>query len=416
MSQSNQYYFNWVSTGSLGSILLWSQSEKSVKIETNSNGNFKYKLTSGSLPPGLELHDTGLIVGVATSSTTTLSTKFVTSSSIINSLSQTSTVLSINSTLNSVFNLSLIAVSDLVTASSPGIPLNTYITSITTNSFILSTSTTATLNTGTVISFTRSTASINTYTFAVSVNKLGSDPITTATFSLSVANKKNTIFAELYVKPFMTAAHRAQWQNFINNTKIFNRDSLYRPFDQNFGIQTDLKCVLHYDYQLFSTRDLSLIFAKNFYRRRFTLSQPKIRYAKINGGTVYEVIYLDILDYNTVNNISISKKINISGADYYPSTFDNMRQQLEDNGETNQEIRPLHFSTLQENELRVDSYFPCVILCFALPSQGKSILDKIKAEKINFNEFDFEINKVFIKNHYTGITQAININQNPGIS
>jgi hypothetical protein len=195
----------------------------------------------------------------------------------------------------------------------------------------------------------------------VSVQKLGSNPITTASFAIEVVNKKNKVFSELYLKPFLPKDQRSLWLNFITNNKIFDKTLLYRPFDTNFSVQTEMKCVLHYDFELLTIRNFASVLTNNFYRRRFTLSKPKIRYAKENNLVKYEVIYLDVIDYNVKDDQSISKKININGIDYYPSTFDNMRQQLEDNGEINPEIRPLHFRTLQANELRVDSYIPCVI-------------------------------------------------------
>jgi len=416
MSQSEQYYFNWESTGSLGTITLWSVSEKYVKVDTNSNIDLKYNLVSGTLPYGLTLQDNGLITGVATTSTTTLIRKFVTSTSIISSLTSGTNVLTINSTLNSVFNLSLIKVNDFVTATNVGIPLNTYITNITTTSFFLSSSTTATINSGTTIGIFRSTATINTFTFAVSVNKLGEDALTTATFSISVINKKNKTFCELFFQPYLPNDQRSTWHGLINNSKIFDSKNLYRPRDPNFGVQKDIKCVLHYDFELFSLRDFANIITDNFYRRRFTLSKPKIRYAKVANKIVYEVICLDIIDYNTINGTSIPKTVNINGINYYPSSFENMRQQLENFGETNPEIRPTHFQTLQENEIRVDSYLPIVVLCYAQPTKGKTILDRINNEKIDFNKFDFTFNKVLVKNHFTGVVSTVHVEQNPSIT
>ena len=416
MSQGDQYYFNWESTGTLGSIQLWQASEYYVKVETNSSLNLQYSIVSGTLPYGLDLLPNGLIAGVVSTSSTTLVVSTTTSTTILATLTTNTTVLFLNSALNSIFNLSTIKVNDFVRASNPGITPNTFIRAVGTNSFTLSTGTTATISTGTQFIFSRTTGTLNTFTFSVAVNQLGYSPITTATFRLNVKNFKNKTFSELFFQPYMSREQRLTWNNFINNTKIFDRKIMYRPFDPNFDVQRTMKCVLHHDFELFTATQFVSIISQNFYTRRFTLSNPKIRYAKSNGEVVYEVIYLDIIDYNVIGDTSLPKNIFIQPLYYYPSTFENMRAQLESYGETNPDIRPLHLRTLQQNETRVDSFIPCVVLCYALPGKGKNILDKINNENVQFNKFDFTVDRLFIKNHYTGQISSVNLEQKPVIS
>lgn len=408
--------FQWNETEFLGTLTMYSASELSVNVAQTENLNLKYSLDFGLLPSGLTLSEEGLITGVVSTSTTTLSSKYITATSILNTVSSGTSVFYLNSALNSVFNLTLIDVNDTLTSSNPGLTANTKVSNISTNSFSILPASTGTLASGSIFSFYRTTESINTYTFAISVHKLAGEPITTASFSINVVNKKTKSFCEIYFKPNFPLDQRKIWDGLVNNTKIFNSNFIYRPSDSNFGIQKETKCIIHYDFELLPISTFSTIFNQNFYRRRFILSNPKIRYAKVNGDIVYEVVYLDIIDYNVLNDISVPKTIFLDGVNYYPATFENMRKQLEENGETNPDIIPRHFQTLQANEIRPDTYSPIVILCYALPGKGKSIVDRINNENIKFNQLDFTVNKVLIKNHYTGKIDSIRIDQNPRIS
>jgi len=408
--------FDWGKKGFLGTLTMWQASELSVDVSQTENLNLVYNLKYGTLPTGLTLNKNGSITGVVSTSTAILSTKIITTSALTSSVVTGTSVFYLNSSLSSVFNLNIIKINDTVTANSPGVKQNTKISNISTNSFTLSTATTSTLSIGTILSFYRDVASINTFTFNVSVNKLGGSEITNASYSIDVVNSKSKLFCEIFFQPYFNLEQRKIWNNLMTNTKIFNNSILYRPYDRNFGVQTTPISVLHYDFELLPVTTFYEIFQQNFYRKKYTLSSPKIRYAKVNGEIIYEVVYLDIIDYSVINNTSVPKSIFIDGQQFYPSTFENMRKQLEASGETNPEIRPTHFKTLQEGEIRVDTYLPILILCFALPGKGKSIVDRINNEKIKFNEFDFTVSKVFIKNHYTGNIESINIEQTPRIS
>lgn len=418
MSQEDLYYFNWITTGSLGTSILWSSSELSVGVKTNSDVKLKYQLVAGSLPSGISLTDDGLLTGVFSTATTTLNLYFLSTSTSTKSIVTGTSVLAYGLDFSTATMLSSLELGDTVKANNPGITYNTTITNIGTDSITISQATTSSLTTGTILSFFRPTTTFFTSTFSVSVSKIGGTALTTGSFSLTVKNSKDLSFCQVYLSPQFTQSQRQQWYKFINDSTVFNKQSMYRLQDPNFGIQKDIKFVVHYDYQLQSLSNFVSIFTKNFYKRRFTLSDVRTRVAKKNNTVIYEVVYLDIIDYNTnSSNESTSKVINWQpGFEVYPSSFDNMRKQLEENGSINPEIRPLHFNTLQANDERIVGYIPCIVLCYTLPGKSKLIVDNIKKQQIKFNQYDFDIDKVFIKNHYTGESSVINLTQNPVIT
>ncbi len=413
----DQYYFNWASTGSLGTVLLYSASELKVEVETNSPSTFNYRLTSGNLPQGLELLENGLIVGNPTTSSTKLNQVFISTSTTTISINSSTSIFTYGVDISTGTNFTKLKLGDYVYSSNPGVSTGSRIVTLTTNTFEISTVTTATMTTGTVISFYRTTATFTTSTFSVSIGKVGGKSVSTATFSISVKNEKEKEFCEIYLKPFLSSSQRSIWHSLVTDNTIFDEDSIYRSRDLNFSVQKEPRLYIHYDFELLNLRNLSEIVKQNFYKRRFTLSSPKIRYAKSNNQIIYEVVCLDIIDYNvTETGDSVPKTVFINGIGYYPSSTENMRKQLENNGEINPLIRPLHFLTLQENDVRVDGYAPCVIICFAKPGKAKSILQKIENKKINFQSLDFEVDRIFVKNHTTKETTTLHLDQNPRIT
>jgi len=83
------------------------------------------------------------------------STTLITTSTIVNSVATSSTVYSFASNLNTLTDLSLLSLNDIVSSSLSGIPTNSKITNLTTNSFTLNKPTTAIMSAGTVLTFSR---------------------------------------------------------------------------------------------------------------------------------------------------------------------------------------------------------------------------------------------------------------------
>lgn len=82
-------------------------------------------------------------------------TTFVTSSTLVASTPTSSTVYSFSTNLNTNTDLSLLSINDIVTSSVTGIPTNTKITAITTNSFTVNKASTAIMPSGTDLTFSR---------------------------------------------------------------------------------------------------------------------------------------------------------------------------------------------------------------------------------------------------------------------
>ena len=237
------------------------------------------------------------------------------------------------------------------------------------------------------------------YLFTASVSKIVGNPITTATFLLTLTSNTTTEYSQVYLKPLQEETDRNEFSNFIRNTEIFKPDLLYRPFDENFGVSRDLRMYLHYGLE--KTNDIESFFNAsnmftNFYRRRYTLSEARSAVALDNNGNIiYEVIFSEIIDFN-VNSQGESLPSLIQ-PNIYPSSIINMRKKITANLKFTEDFNPKFMKSVQPGSLQELGYLPCVIYCYTLPNKSKFIIDKIRQSGIKFNEIDFEIHQLFIK-------------------
>lgn len=248
---------------------------------------------------------------------------------------------------------------------------------------------------------------INTFTnyvFTVTISKIVGDPISTSTFLLTRISNTSTEFTELYIKPTQSISQRKIVKEFLNNKNIFKKEYIYRPFDRNFGVSKELKAVIHYGIELGRILEDYNI---NIYKRKFSLANPTTAVAKdYKGNVIYEVVYSPLVDYNVNKQTKKSIPRNIKeffiniGLNWFPNTVINMREELEIRFKHTADFNPKFMKTIQEDSLQELGYIPCVIYCYTKPGKSKFILELIKKYKINFNEFDFDIDKIYLRNFF----------------
>jgi hypothetical protein len=260
--------------------------------------------------------------------------------------------------------------------------------------------------------------STSTYIFTATVTKAVGNPISTGTFSIKVNKTDVANYTSIYCKPYLSLEQRSEFYEFINNKKIFVPELIYRPFDPHFGIQQEMRLYIHYGIEKLLLSQFANIFSKGFYKRRFLLGQVKSAVAKINNKIVYEIIYIDVIDYNiNQNQVSIPRKINQAFTDYFPSSIPNMRISLENNGESTIDLNPKFMNTFQVGTITDPGFVRHVPLCYTLPEKSNVILNRISQSSIQFNLIDFHIDRMFITDGQSpGKDQYLIINQQPNSS
>jgi hypothetical protein len=202
-------------------------------------------------------------------------------------------------------------------------------------------------------------------------------------------------------------AKREEFRQFILNENIFDPKLIYRYWDQNFGVQSQLKMVVEFGLEQLDLREYAYSLRENFYKKRLFLGRPKLAIAKDNNNnTVYEVIYIDVVD-ELVNNAGISANqvvYSITEEIYYPGSIDNMKGQLrtivlEDMSyiKITDDLQPRFMLTQTEGNFRTTTYLKVVPLCYTRPGKGVTVLNKIKTSGFKFNNLDFEIDRLIIE-------------------
>lgn len=251
----------WRTDPDLGSLKANRISNLFVNATTSvPDSNVKYRLVSGSLPPGLSLKDNGEIVG---------------------------------------------KVPLFGSESSLGLTL---------------------IDAGTT-TFDGDTTSIDrVYTFSVEAYDRFIYSADTREFSLTIGDEDTNLYSNIFMQPFLKQSQKESFLTFLNDSKIIDPRLVYRPSDNFYGKQKQLRSLVYAGIQTASIEDYVAATAKNHKRKRFKFGEIKTAVAKKEGSNeiVYEVVYVELIDpakptegrtrksYRTVN----SNKITVDSVKY----------------------------------------------------------------------------------------------------
>lgn len=245
-----------------------------------------------------------------------------------------------------------------------------------------------------------------TFNFTVKAQDVYELSEITRNFNLNVTEYNDKLYTQIILKPFLKLEKRSTFRDFATDDFVFPPKSIYRHFDPYFGIQTEIKMILEFGIEQLPLRDYTYALLENFYKRRLYFGEIKLAIGKNSQGqTLYEVIYVDIVD-NMIDNQkqSVSPVLYTNKDLYYPSSITNMQNRLQkivlDDFSiigVNEYNRPLFMRTAQQGDYRPAGYMSAVILCYALPGEGAKIKNRIKLKNFDFKQFDFEIDRLIVE-------------------
>jgi hypothetical protein len=296
--------------------------------------------------------------------------------------------------------------------------------------------------------FDSNTTSIDkTYTFTAQAEDQFGFSATTKSFTISINDPNDLTFSNLYVKPFLGVAQQFTYNSFISDPIVFTPSSIYRPNDSEFGLQKDLKMLVYAGIENVAMKNFVAAAGKNHKKKQFKFGQVKtaVAYRPGTRDTVYEVVYVDIIDPIEATNGTVQKTINIktnnkrvindvsyeendnsSGIEnnepnrFRPitntikldsdaisidgnkqtkkhiSNLTNMRDNISQVGVTDNNFLPLWMRTPQLNNIEALGYVPCVVLAYCKEGTSQDILLNIKNNSFNFNSINFEIDRYII--------------------
>jgi hypothetical protein len=244
-------------------------------------------------------------------------------------------------------------------------------------------------------------------------------------FEIEVIADNTKTFANLYVKAFQSKEKRLEWFNFITDANIFRSNEIYRYGDVNYGVQNEIKILVYAGIESVEAVKYVQAMSRNHYRKRIRFGNVKSAEAKdpITQETLYEVVYVEIIDEYEKNGKSVSNVINlsdkieskvlvsydairvdsdipfVSDSDHqriFPNSFKNMRSRIRPTGERDREFLPLWMRSIQPGAPVETGYVKALPLCYAKPGFAQAIISRIRVNGFDFKTIDFEADRYLI--------------------
>lgn len=127
-------------------------------------------------------------------------------------------------------------------------------------------------------------------------------------FTIMIDKVDMLLYNDVYIKPFLSNEFREKYNRLLSNMEMINSDYIFRPEDNDFGINTDIRILLCSSVDTVDLQDYFPIL-NGFERRRLRFNGIKNITVFSPGTTValYEVVYIELLDplSKTQNSLSI---------------------------------------------------------------------------------------------------------------
>ena len=263
------------------------------------------------------------------------------------------------------------------------------------------------------------------FTFSIKARDTANFAENIKNFSMFVDTQIEKSFANLYFKAFQNKEKRLEWYDFITNSDIFRSNEIYRYGDPNFGIQSELRILIYAGIESLDAVKYVQAMSRNHYRKQIHFGNLKFAVAKdlMTQETIYEVVYVDIVDDLEKNGKSISQTVNlpddinsrvlvsydaikidsdiplVSDRDHqrvFPNSIKNMRRRIKSLGERDRTFLPLWMRSIQSDNFVETGYVKSLILCYLKPGFSESVISRIKSVSYDFKSIDFTVDRYVI--------------------
>lgn len=401
----------WNSGSNLGTIKPNQPSIKTVSAESLLyGGRTVYELVSGTLPPGLSLQGTGDIVGkvkqYSDANGPGLTRFYDTFLKVRDIVGQFTDGGIIHGETSNATAIIIYKNNDII-----------YYKLTSEDTFIIDEEITYNTATATISSIDNfynvtydgdTTRFDKTFKFNIKARDTASFSELIKEFFITVVDDNTKTFANLYVKAFQSKENRSAWYDLITNNEIFLSSELYRYGDSNFGIQSELKVLIYAGIESVDAVKYIQAMSRNHQRKQLRFGDVKFAEAKDpdTQETIYEVIYVDVVDDLQKNKKSISSVINlpdtinsdillsydsitidtdiplVSDADHqrvFPNSFKNMRRNIQGIGERDRSFLPLWMRSIQDRDFVETGYVSALVLCYVKPGNSQKVISRLRA-------------------------------------
>lgn len=252
-----------------------------------------------------------------------------------------------------------------------------------------------------------------TYIFNVEAFSLDGFVSVTKEFVIHLEKDTDVPYNSLYAKAMPPFEDRELINSLISDSEIMVPELLYRTDDPYFGVSTDVTYQHAFGLTPATIEDYFKSFEKNHYKKTVTLGEIKTaRALDDNGNILYEVVYSQIID-DMVNNDreSISRIVDLSAnafnygdgstldnevTEVYPNSFDNMRAEVVDQIGQVSKILPRWMLSKQDDG-KILGFTPAWVIAYTKPGQSNLLAYRIATQFTeHLNKVDFTLDRFIL--------------------
>ena len=220
------------------------------------------------------------------------------------------------------------------------------------------------------------------------------------TFQIRVNNYNIKPYENLYLRALPTFQQRVDFMTLMNDASVFPDQLIYRIDDPWFGKSENIKFLFAAGMEPNLAADYIAAMEFNHYNKRISLGNVKTAVAlDVNYNIKYEVVYVEVIDADTVAGKSVAKHIDrrnqVSSPyltapyiDIYPNSLDNMKSEVTALGYANRGAMP-DWMLNQQEDGSVLGFTRGVVLAYTVPGAGKLIAYRLQQYDLAFNTVDF---------------------------
>jgi len=289
------------------------------------------------------------------------------------------------------------------------------------------------------------------FTFTVIARDRFGFSASTRTFSVRIIDTDKTVYSNIYVKPMLKEVQRRLYERFINNSRVFVPEYIYRDGDKEFGLQRELKALIFAGIESKNINEFVAASARNHRKKNFYFGELKTAFAKNPGSTdvVYEVVYIELVDPqqpsigktansfrtkspNKITVDSLRYSVDTPGQPYthrptpanpitidstainidqttnsllYISNLQNMRDRIKAIGDNSKDFLPLWMRTQQNVRDQLTRFVPAIPICYTVPGRSSLIVENILNNGFDFKKINYEIDRYIITNTLNNINE-----------
>ena len=228
------------------------------------------------------------------------------------------------------------------------------------------------------------------FTFTVEARDQYNYASTEKTFTIRVLDVDATPYSNIFMKPYLKIERRHDWRTFIEDYNIFESDYIYRDLDPNFGVCRDPKVLVYAGIETINAAEYTGAISNINQTKKFKFGDVKKAVA-VNidtGETIYEVVYVDVID-----PLEQYQK-HITGSTV--NSITNWRNAIASVGNSERNYMPLWMRSIQPGTLTELNFILAMPICYCKPGTADDIILNIKHSTFDFKKLDFTVDRYII--------------------